>query len=149
MKRREQRRILSNITWQAERYFTVLQFVIVMMTMVYLLYLIFGTVNGVLEKMPAARQVALAPVFDQINFLLLIRVSILFFLVFFINFLLGLFFLHRLTGPLLRLRVILTQIAQGTIQSGEVMLRKGDFPAEVAKALSGALKQIREWKKSG
>ncbi len=147
MARSNQRRLLPNIAWKAERYFMVFQFVILMATMVYLLYLIFTTIYGVVNTMAPENQVTLGPLFDRINFLLLVRVTLLFCAVFLINILLGLFFLHRVTGPLVRFKAVLNQIADGTVPNTDVVLRKGDFPIDVAQAMTGALKRIRNWKR--
>ncbi len=147
MARQNKRRILPNIAWKAERYFMVLEFVLLMTAMIYLLYLIFSTIYGVVNTMTPANQAALGPVFDKINFLLLVRITILFFAAFLINVLLGLFFLHRVTGPLVRFKAVLNQIADGTVPNTDVVLRKGDFPTDVAQALTQALKRIRNWKR--
>ncbi|MBI4000084.1 MAG: hypothetical protein HY351_05655 [Candidatus Omnitrophica bacterium] len=147
MKKQNQRRILPNLTWQAERYFSLFEFVLLMVAMLYLLYLIFGTVKEVSGALTEAEQIGLAPVFDRINFLLLVRVSILFGVVFMVNFILGLFFLHRLTGPLVRIKNVLNQISSGTVPNTEVTLRKGDFPIDLAATLSHALSQIRQWRR--
>lgn len=147
MKEQEQRRILPNITWQAERYFMVFEFVLLTTTLVYLLYLTFATVNGVEKQLSGTIPVNWPAIFDRINFLLLIRISILFGVVFLVNFLLGLFFLHRLTGPLVRIRSVLIQIANGAVPHTDVILRKGDFPTDLAHALTQALAQIRHWRR--
>ena len=148
MKKQNQRRILPNIGWEAERYFMVLQFVLLMMTMIYLLYLIFGTVKEASGGLVESQQQLFASILDRIDFLLLIRISILFCVVFFVNVLLGLFFLHRLTGPLVRIRTVLNRIAGGDLPNSDVLLRKGDFPIDLAEALSNAIKKIRFWQKA-
>lgn len=145
--KRNQRKLLPNIGWPAERYFMILQFILLMSAMVYLLYLIFGTIKEVSETLSPAQQASLANLFDRIDFLLLIRISILFCVVFFVNVLLGLFFLHRVTGPLVRIRGVLTKIAGGDVPNMDVILRKGDFPTDVADALTDALKKIRFWQR--
>lgn len=143
----DQRRILPNIAWKAERYFLALEFILLMGTMVYLLYLTFGTINGVTSNLSPAEQTQFAPVVDRVHFLLLVRVTILFTAVFLINGLLGLFFLHRVTGPLVRFRSVLTQIANGSVPNTDVVLRKGDFPGDLANALTLALRRIRHWRR--
>lgn len=148
MKNQEQRRIFPNLTWQAERYFSLLVFVLLIMTMLYLLYLIFGTVREVSNTLNQAEQVKLAPIFDRISFLLLVRIAILFVVVFLVNFILGLFFLHRLTGPLVRIKSVLNNVSDGSVPRSDVTLRKGDFPTDVAEALSHALGRIRHWGRS-
>ena len=147
MARQNKRKILPNIAWKAERYFMVLEFVLLMTTMVYLLYLIFTTIYNASSSMTPATQATLGPLFDKINFLLLVRITLLFCATFFINILLGLFFLHRVTGPLVRFKAVLTQIADGSVPNTDVVLRKGDFPTDVAGALTQALKRIRNWKR--
>lgn len=146
MKGKNERRILPNLMGYPERYFMALEFIILMLTMLYMIYMVFGTVNGVLETVAKTGGVEMETISDQINASLLIRISILFTVAYVINVLLGLFFLHRLTGPLVRIRTVLTKIASGTIPSTDVTLRKGDFPADVAEALTDALKRIRRWR---
>ena len=136
-----------NLTGQAERYFIAFEFVVLMLTMLYLLYVIFKTINGAVASLSSIQQAQLAPLFDRMTFALLVRVTILFVCAFFASFLLGLFFLHRLTGPLVRIRAVLTQLSHGTVPNEDVILRKGDFPTDVAKALSGALKKLRQSRK--
>ena len=149
MEDRERRKTLVfGTARRAERYFILLEFILLMFTMIYLLYLIFGTVGEVTGRITIPERKALAAVFDQINFLLLVRISILFLVVFLVNILLGLFYLHRLIGPLTRIRVVLAQIAEGIIPDRDVTLRKGDFPTDLAEALSQALKRIREYRSS-
>ena len=147
MKKQNERRILANIGWDAERYFMLLQFILIMTTMIYLLYVIFITVKGASADLTDEQLSIIAPFLDRIDFLLLIRISILFCFVFLINILLGLFFLHRLTGPLVRIRTVLNQIAGGEVPASEVVLRKKDFPNDLAEALTNAIKKIRFWQK--
>ena len=146
MKGRNERRILPNLRGYPERYFMALEFVVLMLTMLYMIYMVFGTVNGILETVAKTSKIEMATVSDQINYSLLVRISILFTVAYVVNILLGLFFLHRLTGPLVRIRTVLTKIASGTIPSTDVTLRKGDFPTDVAEALTDALKRIRSWR---
>ena len=146
MKGRNERRILPNLRGYPERYFMALEFVVLMLTMLYMIYMVFGTVNGILETAAKTSKIEMATVSDQINYSLLVRIATLFIVAYVINILLGLFFLHRLTGPLVRIRTVLTKIASGTIPSTDVTLRKGDFPTDVAEALTDALKRIRSWR---
>src|SRR3989338_1002547 len=135
MKRENKRKLLSNIGWEAERYFMILEFFILMIAMLYLLYLVFGTVNETARLAATATKSDLERLFDQLNFLVVLRTSIVFVLLCGVNLLLGLFFLHRLTGPLVRIKAVLNQIAGGKVPETKVILRKGDFPKDVADAL--------------
>ena len=147
MKRENKRKLLSNIGWEAERYFMILEFFILMIAMLYLLYLVFGTVNETARLAATATKSDLERLFDQLNFLVVLRTSIVFVLLCGVNLLLGLFFLHRLTGPLVRIKAVLNQIAGGKVPETKVILRKGDFPKDVADALTEALQKIRQWRR--
>jgi hypothetical protein len=143
-----QRSLGLKISNEAQKQFVLLEFGLLLFTMIFLLYLIFGTVSDVVGKIDSAQRGGFEAIFDQVNFLLLVKISILFVVVFIVNVLFGLFFLHRLIGPLVRIRTVLDRIAQGDIPDHDVTLRKGDFPTDVAESLSQALKRIREYKSS-
>ncbi|OGX05339.1 MAG: hypothetical protein A3G87_07970 [Omnitrophica bacterium RIFCSPLOWO2_12_FULL_50_11] len=136
-----------NITGPVQRTFILLEFILLMLTMIYLLYLIFTTIESVAGPVDTAKPFVLEDVLDRINFLLLTRISVLFLVVFVVNVLLGLFYLHRLTGPLVRITAVLTQIAHGKVPTRAVTLRRGDFPTDVSDALSKALERIRQWQR--
>jgi hypothetical protein len=137
-----------NFSGPAQRTFILLEFVLLMFTMVYLLYLIVATMDHVAASVTGVDKTTLALVLERVNMLLLVRISLLFFVVFIVHVVLGLFLLHRVTGPLVRFKRILNQIADGKIPNHPVTLRKGDFPTDVSDALTDALKQIRRWKAS-
>lgn len=148
MAKSERRRTLGlNLKGTAERHFIILESILLVLLMVYLLYLIFWTINGVLDSLPLEQQAELSPIFDRISYLLLVRISILFIVVSLVNFLLGLFYLHRLTGPLVRIKGVLDQIAAGDVPPHDATLRKKDYPTDVVDALNRALRKIREWRK--
>ncbi len=134
----------------AQRYFLLLQFGILLTTLVFLLSIIMGSVVSVME--PSFRAinspVQLVLFFEDMISTLFLKISLLFVGVFFINALLGLFFLERLTGPLVRIRKALEEIGSGRIPDSDVYLRKGDFPQDVGQALSGAVAYLRR-KKTG
>jgi ABC-type multidrug transport system fused ATPase/permease subunit len=129
-----------------QRTFIFLQFMLLVFTFVYLLYLIYGTIESVTAGLEGSEGLAVQVAIDQISDLLLVRAAILFGVVFVVNVLLGLFFLHRLTGPLVRIKAVCNQIAEGNVPERAVNLRKGDFPTDVTEALSKALIQIRFWR---
>ncbi|OGW77663.1 MAG: hypothetical protein A3J52_03985 [Omnitrophica bacterium RIFCSPHIGHO2_02_FULL_49_9] len=141
------RRLLTlHVKSPAQQMFILLEFILLMATMIYLLYLIFATMDGVVRALGNSEQVALSSVVDEINFLLLVRITILFAVVFAAHALFGLFYLQRLTGPLVRIKTILAQIAEGKIPEQESSLRKGDFPLEVYEALQRAIRQVHKWR---
>lgn len=136
------------VTEPVQSTFILLEFILLMLTMIYLLYLIFTTIESVAGQASAMNPFIFEVVLDKINYLLLIRISVLFLVVFLVHILLGLFYLHRLTGPLVRITAVLTQIANGKVPVRSVTLRRGDFPTDVSEALSKALERIRHWQRS-
>lgn len=124
-----------------------LEFILMVLTLAYLLYLIFGTIDEAAKQIALPNQAAWNAFFEEISFMLLGRISALFVVVFVIHVFFGLFFLHRLTGPLARTRSVLSEIADGKIPQADIALRKEDFPSELAYELSRALRRIRSYQK--
>jgi len=79
---------------------------------------------------------------DRVSFLLLVRVSLIFLVVFIIHVIVGLFYLHRLTGPLVRIRSVLIDAADGRAPRHPIAIRKGDFPQDVSEALTRMLRRL-------
>lgn len=133
-----------------ERYFLILQLGIFLATLVFLLSILMTTVTSTMNAVEMAREVGakLDPIFDQMIYSLFVKVSVLFAVGFMLNVLLGLFFLERLTGPLIRIQRVLEEIASGRIPESDVSLRKRDFPVELGNALSAAVAYLRR-KKAG
>lgn len=143
------RRRTWGLNWgeKPQQHFIFLEFILMVLTLIYLLYLIFGTMDHAVKQISSPDQADWNVVFEQISFSLLFRISALFAVVFVVHIFCGLFFLHRLTGPMIRTRNMLTQIADGEIPQADVMLRKGDFPTDLAYELSRALRRIRSYQK--
>ena len=143
------RRSTFNFNWneKPQQYFVMLEFILMVLTLAYLLYLIFGTIDQVVKELAFPSQPQWDAFFEEISLLLLFRISALFTVVFVVHIFCGLFFLHRLTGPINRTRNVLAQIADGEIPLTDVTLRKGDFPVELAEELSRALKRLRSLQK--
>ena len=70
---------------------------------------------------------------------LFIQVLVIFCAGFLVNVLFGLLFLHRITGPLVRVRYVLNKIAEGEYPGGLVRFRKDDFLKDLAVSLSRLL----------
>ena len=71
------------------------------------------------------------------------RVSAIFIGIFLVNALLGLVFLHRLTGPLVRVERVLNEIGDGRLPGGSVQFRRRDLIPEVAEALNQMIVSCR------
>ena len=145
----EQRRrgLGISVKGPAERHFIILEAFLMVLLMAYLLFLIFATVNGVIDALPEGQRVQLEPIFDKILHLLLVRISVLFIVVSLFNFLLGLLYLRRITGPLTRIKGVLDRVAAGDVPDHDTNLRKKDYHKDLAHALNNALRKIREWRK--
>lgn len=141
--KRKLRRIFA--FYAPQRYFLLLQFAILLGTLVFLFSILMSSVSSAME---AAQPIAnstekLNVLFDTMVRTFFIKISILFAVVFFLNVLLGFFFLERLTGPLIRIQRALEEIGSGRIPDADVYLRKSDFPVDLAHALSGAIAYLR------
>ena len=147
MARRFNRRGILN--WDpkdpAQRNFILLQFLLMAGTMIYLLYLIFATVDQSAKETTISVWSGWEAFFGEINLKLLVRISILFVIVFVAQIVLGLFYLQRLIGPMERTRRILVQIAEGNTPEPDLSFREEDFPRDLARDLSRALKRIRSY----
>ncbi len=68
---------------------------------------------------------------------LFMRLLVIFLTGFFMNAFFGLIFLHRVTGPLQRVKRILNDLADGRLPpEGKIQFRRGDFTPELASALN-------------
>jgi len=56
----------------------------------------------------------------------------------------GVFFLHRVAGPIYRIRLTLRQLAENKIPANDIKLRRGDFFQEVATELNRVIAKERE-----
>jgi len=56
----------------------------------------------------------------------------------------GVFFLHRVAGPIYRIRVTLKKLADFQIPEQDIKLRRGDFFEEVADELNRLIAKLRE-----
>ena len=150
MKKNKRKPIELFISEPPQKYFLILQLGILLTTLVFLLSIIMYTVTSLMEPSQAlvASGQKLNALFDQMIYDLFVKVSILFVIAFFINALLGLFFLERLTGPLLRIQKALEDMASGRLPDSDIHVRDSDYPKDLAHALSALAAQMRR-KKAG
>lgn len=85
-------------------------------------------------------------VMSDVSYNLITRVSLVLFVTIMIIALFGIFFLHRIAGPVYRFQGILRRIAKGEIPD-EFRLREGDFFIETAEDLNRVLRLLREKRK--
>ncbi|MBI4116095.1 MAG: methyl-accepting chemotaxis protein [Candidatus Omnitrophica bacterium] len=87
-------------------------------------------------------------VMSDVRYDLIVRVSLVLFVTILVIAIFGIFFLHRIAGPVYRFRRVLHRIAEGEIPD-EVKLREGDFFTETADDLNRVLRMLRERRDRG
>ena len=145
----KRRRFLSFfVNKPAQRHFVLMQFFMFATIMIFLLYFSFQAFD---QFSLSSTSDHLTP--EQLKLQLkefyaglFLRLLLIFLIGFFANVVFGLIFLHRITGPLVRIRSVLNTLAEGKIPEGSVKFRHGDFTpdlAEVLNRLVGAIKAGR------
>lgn len=84
-------------------------------------------------------------VMSDVGYDLITRVSLILFINMFLIAMFGVFFLHRLAGPVYRFHGILRRISRGEIPE-DVHLREGDFFTDTAEDLNKVLQLLRDLK---
>lgn len=81
-------------------------------------------------------------VMSEVSYELIARISLVLFVTIIVIGLFGIFFLHRIAGPVYRFRRVLSGIVEGEIPP-EFQLREGDFFVETATTLNDVLRVLR------
>lgn len=103
------------------------------------------TIRESLQK--EAARVYKVSVYDallEVSNQLLFRVFFILFLSIFVTAISGILFLHRVTGPVYRIWRVLQGLAEGKVPQKDVMLREGDFFAEVVHDLNRLIARLRQ-----
>jgi sensor histidine kinase YesM len=82
-------------------------------------------------------------VMSEVSYDLIVRVSTVLFVTLLIIAIFGIFFLHRIAGPVYRFRGVLRRIIKGEIPQ-EFKLRDGDYFTETAEDLNHLLQMLNE-----
>lgn len=82
-------------------------------------------------------------VMSEVSYDLITRVSLVLFITVLAIAVFGIFFLHRIAGPVYRFRSVLHRITQGEIP-GEFRLREGDYFLETMEDLNQVLNILRQ-----
>ena len=103
------------------------------------------TLNGLTEEAPStiSRMTLERMVFDANSQLVVSSILIIFIAVVLTGFF-GVFFLHRVAGPVYRFRQVLERMGSGEIP-GQVQLRKRDFFKETADELNRVILLLKEF----
>ena len=81
-------------------------------------------------------------VMSDVRYDLIVRVSLVLFVTILMIGLFGVFFLHRIAGPVYRFRSVLRRIVKGEIPD-EFRLREGDYFTETAEDLNQVIRLLR------
>ena len=84
-------------------------------------------------------------VMSDVSYELVVRVSLVLFVTVMVIAVFGVFFLHRIAGPVYRFRAILRRVSKGELPD-EFRLREGDYFTETAGDLNFVLRMLRERK---
>lgn len=126
-----------------QRYYVGMQFLmllgimIVLVAVTYQLFQHFISAVSAIELSKPAFEYHLKDLFEELS----VRIVIVFALGFVITALIGLAFLHRVTGPMVRVRNVISDIADGKFFEGMVQFRRGDFSKEF-EAVLGRLRHF-------
>lgn len=82
-------------------------------------------------------------VMSDLSYDLIVRISLVLFMTILVIAAFGIFFLHRIAGPVYRFQVVLRRILQGEVPE-EFQLREGDFFKETADDLNQVIRMLSE-----
>ena len=85
-------------------------------------------------------------VMSDVSYDLIIRVSLVLFITIMVIALFGIFFLHRVAGPIYRFQGVLRRISKGEIPD-DIRLRENDFFVDTATDLNHVLRMLRDKRK--
>ncbi|MBI1977656.1 MAG: hypothetical protein HYS55_02775 [Candidatus Omnitrophica bacterium] len=129
-----------------QREFTFVMLGIMMTAAVAVGMLINFTLGGFMQDAPATiSKTTLERMVYDANSQLVVTSILVIFLAVVATGLFGIFFLHRVAGPVYRMRQVLKRMGSGEIPSGEVHLRRRDFFKETAEELNRVISLLREF----
>src|SRR3989338_902118 len=143
----KKRRLLSFLVNKPpQRYFVMMQFFMFAGVMLFLLY---GSFQAFDQFSLSSAGQDLTP--EQLKLqlkefyaALFLRLLLIFLIGFFVNVLMGMIFLHRITGPLVRVRNVLNSLIEGKMPEGAVKFRHGYFTPELADALNRLVAAVKQ-----
>lgn len=129
-----------------QREFTFVMLGIMMTAAVAVGILIHFTLGAFMEDAPATiSKTTLERMVYDANSQLVVTSILIIFLAVVATGLFGIFFLHRVAGPVYRMRQVLKRMGSGEIPSGDVRLRKRDFFKETAEELNRVIVLLRDF----
>jgi len=129
-----------------QRYFVFMQFFMLAAIMLFLLYGSFQLFHEFslsaheLESDPAQLKLQLKELYAS----LFMRLLAVFLGGFLANVLIGLMFLHRVTGPLVQVKRVIDMLSDGTTPDRNIKFRRGDFTPELADSLNKLIVAVKK-----
>lgn len=141
--KRQVKNILINKPLQRE--YTMLIIIIMMLSSLLVGFIIHYTLKqGFLGSPYRIGKVSPYEVLSEVNYLLIVRVSLAMFFSIVVAGICGIVFLHRVAGPVYRFHMTLRRWADTGETPKEVKLREGDFFQEVAGEFNRVFKLVNE-----
>lgn len=141
----KRRRFLSFLKNEpAQRYYVGMHFLMLFVLMVVLIWAAYQLFQhyivavGSIELSRPAFEYHLKDLFQDLSG----EIVIIFGVGFVVTVLVGLSFLHRVTGPMVRVRNVINELAGGKIRDSMVQFRRGDFSKEMEQALSRLIEYL-------
>lgn len=147
----KERRTLSGlfVNKQLLKRYVILVVAITMISSCLIGFVIHQTIKQSLEnETRRGGKVSVYEVLIDVNNLLLFRVFFILFISVVVTGVAGILFLHRIAGPLYRIRGVLKILADGKVPEKEVKLREGDFFIEVVEELNRLVNRLKNEKRS-
>jgi signal transduction histidine kinase len=125
-----------------QREFTFVLVALLMVSSLAITFVIHQTIQGALTQ-EGFRFGRISPyeVLSDVTYTLIVRVSVVLFITLIVIGVFGVFFLHRVAGPVYRFRQVFLRINRGEIPS-EIRLRAGDFFEETAVEINQLIKRL-------
>lgn len=130
-----------------QRVFVLIQFLclssvlVLVLSMAYLYFQQFIQAADSIDLNPQTYQLQLTDLYR----LLFSKIIIVFIFAFMATVIVGLIYLHRIQGPLMRVRYVLNQLVDGKLPSEPVQFRRGDFNTELADDLNQLIFYMKRW----
>jgi uncharacterized membrane protein len=144
--RTKRRRFLAFLINQVvQRHFIIMQFLVLVGMMLFLVYAAFLSQDQVSLALSAEvsdldqLKVDLRALYRS----LLVTLISIFAIGYVINVILGLLFLHRAAGPMVRVRHILESLSEGDYPEGPVRFRRGDYSQEISVSIDHLVNYLK------
>ena len=145
----QEQRSLRNVVVHRpmQREFTLITIAIMMFSAVAVSYMIHSTLQEIIsENVSGYGKIGAYNVLSDASYELIVRVTLIMFVTIISIGIFGVFFLHRVAGPVYRFHQLVRKLGVNDIPAQDFHLRQKDFFKEVAAELNILLKALRQKK---